>query len=151
MGGNYKLRLFGSEERSEPMPNFNLTDASGLRIIVGHVGRDPELKHTTSGKKLAKFSVATNRKDAHGNVTTDWHLINAWDDEADAAMKLLQKGRVACVVGKETKREYQGKTYTDINAWFVGVGYTTPRVVNGGQSEKLPTDGAAGAEDNIPF
>lgn len=134
------------------MPNFDLTDSNGgLRCIVGHVGRSPELKYTQSGKKVARFSVATNRKGADGNVTTDWHSVNAWEDEADAAMKLLQKGRVACVVGKESKREYQGKTYTDINAWFVGVGYTIPRVVNGGQSEKLPADGPGGADDNIPF
>jgi single-strand DNA-binding protein len=132
------------------MPNFNLTDASGLRIIVGHVGRNPELKFTTGGKKLAKFSVATNRKGADGNVTTDWHNVTAWDDEADAAMQLLAKGRVACIVGKESKREYQGKTYVEINAYFVGVGVRPERPANNGQHERLPEQGPR-AEQDIPF
>lgn len=103
------------------MPNFNLTDQSGLRTIVGHVGREPELRHTQSGKRVARFTLATNRKDGAGNVTTDWHTINAWEDQADAVMAGVRKGYVVGVVGKESTREYNGKQYTELTAWFVGV------------------------------
>lgn len=116
------------------MPNFNLTDPSGLRVVVGHVGREPELRHTQSGKTIARFTVATNRKDGHGNVTTDWHTINAWEEQADAAM-MMHKGDLACVVGKQSSREYNGKEYVEITAWFLGVGLKPPAPGSHAQAE----------------
>lgn len=138
------------------MPNFDLTD-KGLRCVVGHLGRDPEVRYTQGGKAVAKFSVATNRKDGAGNVTTDWHNVNAWEEQAEAAMQ-LKKGQVACVIGKESQSEYNGKTYTYLSAWFVGVWVRPPdtRRDSQGHHESLPpksNQGSAQApeDDQIPF
>jgi single-strand DNA-binding protein len=116
------------------MPNFALRDPSGLCCFIGHLGKDPVLTQTTNGKKMAKFTLATNRKDQAGNITTDWHSCVCWEEQADAAMK-LRKGQVGCVVGKESSREYNGKTFVDINCWYVGV---EALPWNPGQHESLP-------------
>lgn len=133
------------------MPNFNLTDASGLRCIVGHVGKNPEMQHTATGKRVAKFTVATNFKDHNGKVDTTWHHVNAWEQQADEAMQ-LKKGQVVCVVGKESSREYNGKNFTDLSAWFVGVGLRVP-AANNGQHETLPNNPQKqpAGENEIPF
>jgi single-strand DNA-binding protein len=128
------------------MPNFNLTDASGLRCIVGHCGRDPELRHTPGGKRIAKFSMATNHKDKAGNVDTTWHSILAWEEQADAAMH-VRKGQVVCVVGKESTREYNGKEYTEITAWFIGSSMEIPIP----REPNPPSQPSGDAGGDIPF
>ena len=125
------------------MPNFQIRDSeSGLCCIVGHVGKNPTLTTTQSGKRVAKFTMATNFQAKDGTVDTTWHSCVCWEEQADAAMQ-LSKGQVACVVGKEVSREYQGKTYVDLNAWFVGSGFkvTVP-------SERQPDHGK---DETIPF
>ena len=134
------------------MPNFNLTDSSlGLRCIVGHLGRDPVMKFTQSGKRVSDVTVATNFKDKGGNVATTWHTVKAWDDQADALMQ-LKKGQVAVVIGREASREYNGKTYVDISAWFVGSWIKPPDTSQGKkqQPDLPPPPQTQGAED-IPF
>ena len=131
------------------MPNFNLTDASGVKCIVGHMGADPEIKYTATGKTVAKFRVATNEGKGE-QATTRWNYCVAWDQQAEAVM-LLKRGQVACIIGKEHTREYNGKSYTDLNAWFVGTELKSePKQ---GQHESLPPqqDDSNPPEQEIPF
>lgn len=133
------------------MPNFSLNTTDGTRILVGHIGRVPELKFTQSGKRVAKATLATNRKiDKNGNkeIITDWHTIQAWDESADALMQ-LRKGQVACIIGKESKREWQGKEYVDVVAWFVGTDVKSP---SQGQHESLPPKQKSETDlSDVPF
>lgn len=78
--------------------------------IIGHLGNDPQLKTTESGKKLARFSVATNESylNAAGEkvTTTQWHQLVAWDKLADIAEKYLVKGAEVAAAGKIINRSY---------------------------------------------
>ena len=73
-------------------------------IIVGNLGRDPELRYTPQGTAVCNFSVATNerRRDKAGeqqDITT-WFRVNAWGRQAENVSKYLSKGRRVYVEGR---------------------------------------------------
>ncbi len=81
--------------------------------LIGHLGQDPEIVTLDSGKKLAKFSIATtdHYKNANGEKVEDtqWHTIVAWGKTADIVESYLQKGKQVAVEGKLTHRSYDTK------------------------------------------
>ena len=81
--------------------------------LIGHVGNEPEIVNLESGKKLAKFSVATNEsyKNAKGEKITDtqWHNIVAWGKTADLVENYVPKGKEVGIEGKLTSRSYEDK------------------------------------------
>lgn len=72
-------------------------------MVVGRLGRDPEVKSTPSGTTLAKFSVATDEKftDREGNrqERTEWHNIIVWGKLADICGQYLRKGKLVYIEG----------------------------------------------------
>jgi single-strand DNA-binding protein len=80
---------------------------------VGNLGIDPEIVNFESGKKLAKFTVATNESysDGNGNKTTStqWHNVVAWGKLADFVEKHLRKGKEVALEGRLTYRQYEDK------------------------------------------
>ena len=81
--------------------------------LIGNLGNDPEIITLESGKKLAKFSLATNEtyKNAQGESVTDtqWHNIVVWNKTAEIVEKYLSKGKEVAVEGKLTTRSYDDK------------------------------------------
>jgi len=81
--------------------------------LIGNLGADPEVKTTESGKKLARFSVATNDeyRTAKGEKVkeTHWHNIIAWGKTADIVEKYFTKGREVVIEGKLVNRSYNDK------------------------------------------
>ena len=81
--------------------------------LIGNLGKNPEIITLESGKKLAKFSIATNEsyKDSSGEKVTDtqWHNIVAWNKTAEIIEKYLQKGNEVAIEGKLTSRSYETK------------------------------------------
>ncbi len=73
-------------------------------IIVGNLGRDPELRHTPDGKPVTNLSVATNRKWTNADGTpgeeTVWFRISAWGKLAEVCSEYLSKGRRVLVEGR---------------------------------------------------
>jgi single-strand DNA-binding protein len=82
-------------------------------IIVGNVGRDPELRYTQSGQPVASFSIATNErfKDKDGNWKdrTEWHRIVAWARLAEICGEYLRKGSQVYVEGRLQTRKWTDK------------------------------------------
>ena len=80
-------------------------------IIIGNLGKDPELKYTQNQTAVCNFSVATTskRKDDAGNVKelTEWHRVTAWSKTAENCGKYLTKGSGVCVEGHLQTRKYQ--------------------------------------------
>jgi single-strand DNA-binding protein len=81
--------------------------------LIGNVGNTVEIKQTESGKKLARFSIATdesyrNAKGEKVNETT-WHNVVAWGKVAEIAEKFLKKGTEIALEGKLTNRSYTDK------------------------------------------
>lgn len=94
--------------------------------LVGHLGNDPDLRHTDGGTAVANFSLATNErwKDKSGEQKehTEWHRIVAWGKTAELCKEYLHKGSQVYIEGKLQTRSYQDKD---------GVTkYTTEVVVN---------------------
>ena len=81
--------------------------------LIGNLGNNPEIITLESGKKLAKFSIATNEsyKNSQGEKVTDtqWHNIVAWNKTAEIIEKYLTKGKEIAIEGKLTSRSYETK------------------------------------------
>lgn len=82
--------------------------------LIGHLGSDPEIKTTETGKKMARISIATNEsyKNASGEWVKDtqWHQLVVWGKLAETLAEKLHKGMEAVVEGKLIHREYIDKT-----------------------------------------
>lgn len=82
--------------------------------LIGNLGNFPEIKSTSNGKKMARFSIATNQvyKNNTGKRITDtqWHNIVAWGSVADIVEKYLSKGKEVAIEGKLVNRQYESKT-----------------------------------------
>ena len=78
--------------------------------LVGHVGKDPEVRHLESGQVVARFSVATNEnyKDKEGNwqKMTEWHTVTCWGEKAKSAESYMRKGRLVYIEGRLKTRKY---------------------------------------------
>jgi len=83
------------------------------KVQLGNLGNAPEIINTESGKKLAKFSVATNEKyrntDGENITETTWHNLVAWGKVAEIAEKYLKKGAEVAIEGKLISRNYEDK------------------------------------------
>jgi len=86
-------------------------------MLIGNLGRDPEVRHLENGAAVAKFSIATNEryKDKAGEyqTITEWHDIIMWRGLAELAERLLTKGKLIYVEGKLTTRKWQDQNGQD--------------------------------------
>lgn len=76
-------------------------------VLVGRLGADPDLRSTTSGKKVCSFNLATNRVVKDKNEVTDWHRIEMWENLADTAGKFLKKGSQILIEGRLQNENYE--------------------------------------------
>ncbi|MDQ1265926.1 MAG: single-strand DNA-binding protein [Bacteroidota bacterium] len=83
-------------------------------MLIGNVGRDPELKYTPSGIPVTSFRLATSEtwKDREGSVQehTDWHTVVAWRGLAEVIHKLVRKGSRVYIEGRIQTRTFDDKT-----------------------------------------
>jgi single-strand DNA-binding protein len=81
--------------------------------LIGNLGNAPEVRNTENGKKLARFSVATNEtyRNARGEKVTEtqWHNLIAWGKIAEIAEKYLTKGSEVAIEGKLMNNNYTDK------------------------------------------
>ena len=78
-------------------------------MLLGNLGRDPELRYTPTGKPVATLSVATSRRwKDNGEVkeATDWHRVIVWGKQAEVAQEYLKKGSPVCIEGRLSTRSY---------------------------------------------
>lgn len=82
--------------------------------LIGNVGNEPEITTLENGKKVAKFSIATNEsyKDANGEKvqSTEWHNIIAWGKIAEIVENYVGKGKEIALEGKLTSRSYETRS-----------------------------------------
>jgi single-strand DNA-binding protein len=93
-------------------------------MLIGNLGRDPEMNYTSSGKAVTKFSLAVSRrmKDAESGENreeTTWFTIVAWEGLADTCFKYLHKGSKVYIEGRMTSRKYVNKDGVEVTAWEV--------------------------------
>lgn len=81
-------------------------------ILVGHLGKDPEVRHLEGGVTVASFPLATSEtfnKDGKRIEQTEWHNIVLWRGLAEVASKYLQKGKLVYIEGKLRTRSFEDK------------------------------------------
>ena len=82
-------------------------------IIVGNVGRDPEVRYTQSGRAVASFSVATSErfqdKEGQTQERTEWHRVVAWARLAEICGEYLRKGKQVYIEGRLQTRDWEDK------------------------------------------
>jgi len=133
-------------------------------LILGNIGRDPEIRYTQSGKAVTELRVATTEKWGRGeNQTenTEWHRVVVWDKLAELCGRFLHKGSKVYVEGRIQTREYTDregnrKWSTEIVARDVvfldpkgsggGGGYSGGGGGGGGYS-----GGGGGGQDQVPY
>ena len=82
-------------------------------MIIGNLGRDPEMRYRQSGQPVTNFSVATNRRwtgrDGEPGEETEWHNIVAWGKLAETCSEDLSKGNSVYIEGRLQTRQYQDR------------------------------------------
>ena len=82
-------------------------------ILIGNLGKDPELRYTAGNQPVTKFSLATSvrwkDKDGNPQTTTEWHKIVVWGKMAEIASKYLRKGKQVFIEGRMHLNEWTDK------------------------------------------
>jgi single-strand DNA-binding protein len=83
-------------------------------MIIGNLGRDPEMRYTPSGQAVTQFSVATNRnfRDQQGEwqSETEWFRVVVWGDQGERVAEYLRKGHKVYVEGRLQTRQWEDQT-----------------------------------------
>lgn len=116
-------------------------------IIVGRLGRDPEVRHLENGASVANFSVATSetykdRNTGERREQTEWHNVVLWRGLADIAEKYLHKGDMVYIEGKLRTRSWEKDGITRYTTEIVGDNMTmlSPKGTNEGDGyRQAPT------------
>jgi single-strand DNA-binding protein len=110
-------------------------------MLIGNLGRDPEIRYTPEGTPVANFSLATseNWTDKNGSRQehTEWHNIVAWKRLADLSQKYLSKGRQVYIEGRIRTREWNDR---DGNKRRTTEVVATQMVLLGSRSQSMDAD-----------
>ena len=116
-------------------------------ILLGRLGKDPELTYTPSGKAVAKFSLATSERwtgqDGQRHEATTWHNIVAWGKQAEVMKEYLAKGREVFIEGRIENRSYDDK---EGNKKYISEVVVTGFQLIGGR----PGGGGSGSDSEAP-
>ena len=117
-------------------------------IVIGNLGRDPEMRYTPSGQSVTSFSVASSRRYTTGageqREETEWFNVNAWGRHAELCNQYLTKGQQVYVEGRLQSRSYEGR---DGQLRFVNeINLTEVQFLRGGA-----VGAGAGGEDRSPY
>jgi len=118
-------------------------------IIIGNLGRDPELRYTPQGDAVCNFSVAVNdkRRDKTGELqdTTTWFRVTLWRRQAENASKYLTKGSPIYIEGRLKVEEWTDRDGK--NRYTLEVQATDMQFISGGRGD----DSSAGAAPETEF
>ncbi len=134
-------------------------------ILLGNLGKDPEIRTLESGTKLARFPLATNEyykgKDGEMVEKTEWHNVVVWHQRAELAEKYLQKGSQVYIEGRLQTRQWDDKDgnkryTTEIIGDVMNFVGSRPGGGSGSQQdqntmEQPKTDDLPPEDDDLPF
>jgi single-strand DNA-binding protein len=124
-------------------------------MLIGNLGRDPELQVTSDGTPFTRFSLAVSRnyttKSGEKREETEWFNIVAWRQLAETCERYLHKGSKVYVEGRVTQRKYTDKSgleRTSVDVTLTDMEMLTPKSVSSG-SESYAAVGVS--DNNDPF
>ena len=126
-------------------------------MLIGNLGRDPEMNYTQSGKAVTKFTIAVNRKrrnrdSGETETETQWFNVVAWENLAETCQKFLHKGSKVYLEGRMTSRKYTDKDNIERTAWEVVA--TEMQMLDSRAASQSGESGGYGDEmsvDEVPF
>ena len=129
-------------------------------LLIGNLGKDPEMSYTPSGSAITKFTVAVNRRfndkqTGERKEETQWFNVVAWDRLAETCNQYLHKGSKVYLEGRMTSRKYTDKENVERTVWDVVL--TNMEMLDPKDAGEGRTSGAGGAgmddvsPDDIPF
>jgi single-strand DNA-binding protein len=126
-------------------------------IVVGHLGRDPEMRYTPTGVPVTSFSIATTRKWTNANgepqEKTTWFRVTCWRKVAEQAAQYLQKGRLVLVDGEidaSAWTDKEGNPRASLELTAFSVRFLGGRG-EGGEAAGGPVGEEHLGEDDLPF
>ncbi|MBI2939113.1 MAG: single-stranded DNA-binding protein [Chloroflexi bacterium] len=127
-------------------------------LIIGHVGRDPEMRYLPNGTPVTSFSVATNRAwttpENERREETEWHNIVAWNKLAEQCGQYITKGRKVYIEGRlrtrSWEKEGQKHSRTEVVAYTMLLLDSRPRSAAGGDESAAEHEDEL-SPDDIPF
>lgn len=135
-------------------------------ILIGNLGKDPEVRFTSNGRAVARFPIATsevwNDTDGNRQERTEWHNIIVWGKQGETCGQYLAKGRQVFVEGSIRTRSFDDKSgnkryITEIVAQrvrFLGGGGGTrvaPEMESGMSEESSSSGTPPSLDDDVPF
>lgn len=130
-------------------------------MIIGHLGRDPEMRYTPSGRPVTTFTVAVSRSwnsaDGERHSETEWFNIVAWGNLAEICKQYLVKGQQVYIEGRlQTRRwdDKEGAKHTSVEIVaneMMMLGDRRDTGNHGQDGEAAPAEDAAASEDDFPF
>ena len=142
-------------------------------ILVGRLGKDPELKYTSSGTPFCRFSMATDdswndKTSGERQERTEWHNVVVWDRLAEICNQYLTKGKLVYIEGSLQTREWDDqdgnkRRTTEVRARDMVMLSSSGDGAGGGQRKAAAADGVGGSgpatssststitDDDIPF
>jgi single-strand DNA-binding protein len=135
------------------MPNLNRI------VLMGHLGKDPQVRQTQSGKTVASFSLCTNNNFKQGEdwkSIPEWHNIVCWGKQADIAAEQFRKGDCVYIEGRMAYRDWERDgikhniaEVTAVTCWkFTPAPIDERRTARNQASENSPP---VPPEDEVPF
>jgi single-strand DNA-binding protein len=128
-------------------------------MLIGNLGRDPEMSYTQSGRAITKFSLAVNRRwtdreTKESKEETTWFYIVAWDRLAETCNQYLHKGSKVYIEGRMTSHKYTNKDGVEVTGWEVNA-LEMQMLDSKGASSGSGGQGAGGdsdiGADDVPF
>lgn len=135
-------------------------------ILIGNVGRDPEVRYTQAGEPIANFSLATSEKwtgkDGTNQEKTEWHKVVVFGKQAKVVQDYVTKGKPLYVEGTLSYGEYVNKDGNKVNTTEIHVkGFNSRIVLLGSRGEggarssapgdSGPSDGFQASDEDVPF
>lgn len=123
-------------------------------ILIGNLGKDPEIRYTQSGTAVGSFSLATTERQKKNDEWidhTEWHNIVVWGKLAENAEKFLKKGSTVYIEGRLQTRKWQDKDGRD--RYTTEIVCQNMQFLNGGRDNKRSDGGSSpsGGNDNEDF
>jgi len=136
-------------------------------ILIGNLGRDPEIRYTTSGQAVANFTMATSEvrtnKDGNKVESTEWHRVVAWGRLAEICGEYLSKGKTVYIEGSLRTRSWEDKDGK--KRWTTEVVARTMQILSpsGDRADSTSATGEGlvddfevgdepfGSDDDVPF
>jgi len=137
---------------TEPQRSHIMAKGVNKVILIGNLGRDPEIRHSAAGVAVGKLNLAISERKKEGDTWvdhTEWVRVTVFGKTAENAGEYLRKGRQVYVEGRMQTSSYSDKDGNE--KWSTEVVANELNFLGGGREDQGPRDKGRGSGDEMPF